>query len=183
MRPRFSATAALFLYTDVADVMMLTLDKGRGVQPIVRTPQPEQHGVVSPNGQWLAYAGFDGVSQIFVRPFPNVNDAITQVSTSGGGQPQWARNGRELFYLSLDGSLMSVPVVPGRTWKAQAPVRVIDPDVLRDVSISLRTYDVSPDGQRFLVIKDAPGENTAASPPQVIVVQNWIEEWKRLGRR
>ena len=171
------------LYTEVADVMMLTLDKGRGVQPMVRTPQPEQHGVVSPNGQWLAYAGFDGVSQIFVRPFPNVNDAITQVSTSGGGQPLWARNGRELFYLSLDGSLMSVPVVPGRTWKAQAPVRIIDPDVLRDVSISLRTYDVSPDGQRFLVIKDAPGERTAASPPQVIVVQNWVEEWKRLGRR
>ena len=112
-----------------------------------------------------------------------MNDAITQVSTSGGGQPQWARNGRELFYLSLDGGLMSVPVVPGRTWKAQAPVRIIDPDVLRDVSISLRTYDVSPDGQRFLVIKDAPGERTAASPPQVIVVQNWVEEWKRLGRR
>jgi len=57
------------------------------------------------------------------------------------------------------------------------------PDVLREVSISLRTYDVSPDGRRFLVIKDAPGENASASPPQVIVVQNWVEEWKRLGRR
>jgi hypothetical protein len=108
---------------------------------------------------------------------------MAQVSTTGGVQPLWARDGRELFYLSLDGSLMSVPVVPGRTWKAQAPVRVIDPDVLREVSISLRTYDVTPDGQRFLVIKGAPGENTAASPPQVIVVQNWVEAWKRLGRR
>jgi serine/threonine-protein kinase len=171
------------LFTEVADVMMLTLDEGRRVHPVVRTPQPEQHGVISPNGQWLAYAGFDGALQIFVRPFPNVNDAITQVSTSGGSQPLWASNGRELFYLSLDGSLMSLPVVPGQTWKAEAPVRVIDPDVLRDVSISLRTYDVSPDGRRFLVIKDAPGERTAASPPQIIVVQNWVEGWKRLGRR
>jgi hypothetical protein len=71
----------------------------------------------------------------------------------------------------------------GRTWKAQAPVRVIDQDVLSNVSISLRTYDVSPDGGRFLVIKDAPGENASARPPQVIVVQNWVEEWKRLGQR
>ena len=171
------------LYTDVADVMMLTLDKGRRVQPAVRTPQPEQHGVVSPNGQWLAYASFDGVSQIFVRPFPNVNDAVTQVSTNGGALPLWARNGRELFYLSLDGSLMSVPVVPGGTWKAEAPVTVFNQDVLGDVSLSLRTYDVSPDGRRFLVIKGAPGENASFSAPQIIVVQNWMEEWKRLGRR
>ena len=120
---------------------------------------------------------------IFVRPYPNVNDAVTQVSTTGGSQPQWASNGRELFYLSLDGSLMSVPVVPGRTWNAQAPLTVIDRDVFRDVSISLRTYDVSPDGRRFLVIKDAPNPGTAPNPPQVIVVQNWMEEWKRLGRR
>ena len=85
--------------------------------------------------------------------------------------------------LSLDGSLMSVPVVPGRTWNAQAPLTVIDRDVFRDVSISLRTYDVSPDGRRFLVIKDAPNPSTAPNPSQVIVVQNWMEEWKRLGRR
>lgn len=58
---------------------------------------------------------------------------------------------------------------------AENTQRVIDPNVLRDVSISFRTYDVSPDGQRFLVIKGAPGEDTAASPPQVIVVQNWVE--------
>ncbi|AMY07936.1 Serine/threonine-protein kinase PrkC [Luteitalea pratensis] len=171
------------LYTENANVMTLTLDKSRRVQPVVRTQQPQQQGVISPNGQWLAHAGFDGGSQIFVRPFPNVNDAMAQVSTTGGVQPLWARDGRELFYQSLDGSLMSVPVVPGRTWKPQAPVRVMDPDVLREVSISLRTYDVSPDGRRFLVIKSAPGENTAASPPQVIVVQNWVEAWKGLGRR
>jgi Protein kinase domain/WD40-like Beta Propeller Repeat len=179
------------LYSEMGDqatragrkVVMLSLDKGRHVQPIIRTEQPEQDGAISPNGQWLAYAGFDGASQIFVRPFPNVNDGITQVSTSGGTQPLWARNGRELFYLSLNGSLMGVQVEPGTTWKAKAPVMVINPDILRDVSISLRTYDVSPDGQRFLVIKDAPGENASASPPQVIVVQNWMEEWKRLGRR
>ena len=116
-------------------------------------------------------------------PYPNVNDTIVQISTGGGVQPLWARDGRELFYLSLDGSLMSVQVEPGKTWKAKAPLMVIDSDVLRDVSISLRTYSVSADGQRFLVIKDAPGEKTAATQPQVIVVQNWVEDWKRLGRR
>lgn len=59
---------------------------------------------------------------------------------------------------------------------------VLGRELFRDVSLSLRTYDVSPDGQRFLVIKDAPGKDASAGGPQVIVVQNWVEEAKRLGR-
>ena len=168
------------LFTETADVMMLTLGKDRHVRPVIQTPQAEQNGVISPDGRWLAYDGLDsGSSQIFVRPFPNTNDAKTQVSTSGGARPLWARNGRELFYLALDGTLMSVSVAPGATWMARPAVPVIDRDLLRGVSVSLRTYDVSPDGQRFLVIKDAPGFDSSTLSAHIVVVQNWVEELKR----
>ena len=182
------ATAALadptrVLFTDAADIMMLTLGKDRHVQPVVQTPQGEQNGVISPDGRWLAYHGFDtgSAAQVFVRPFPNTNDERTQVSTSGGARPVWARSGRELFYLALDGTLMSVSVAPGPTWKAQPAVPVIDREILRDVSVSLRTYDVSPDGKRFLVIKDAPGSESSTRSAAIVVVQNWVEELKRLA--
>jgi Tol biopolymer transport system component len=170
------------LFTEAADIMMLTLGKDRHVRPVVQTPQVEQNGVISPDGRWLAYQGVDsGSAQIFVRPFPNANEARTQVSTSGGARPVWATSGRELFYLALDGTLMSVSVAPGTTWKAQPPVPLLDREILRDVSVSLRTYDVSPDGKRFLVIKDAPGSESSAMSAGIVVVQNWVQELKRLA--
>ena len=169
------------LFTGAADIMMLTLGKDRHVQPVVQTTQVEQDGVVSPDGRWLAYTGVDsGSVQVFVRPFPNTNDGRMQVSTPSGGRPVWARSGRELFYLALDGTLMSVSVAPGTTWKAGSPVPVIDSEILRGVSISLRTYDVSPDGRRFLVIKDAPDPDSSATSAEIVVAQNWVEELKRL---
>ena len=64
--------------------------------------------------------------------------------------------------------------------KATAPVKVIERPIFRAISPSLRTYDVSLDGQRFLMIKDAAGPDQSASPPRIVVVQNWFEEVKRL---
>ena len=77
------------------DVMMLTLDKDHRVQPLVQTPFFEDNGEISPDGRWLAYQSNDsGQPQISVRPFPDVNNGHWQVSTGGGIQPLWARNGR-----------------------------------------------------------------------------------------
>ena len=110
-----------------ADVMMLTLDKDRRVEPLVQTTIAEPNAVISPDGRWLAYESNDsGQFQIFVRPFPDVNTGRWQVSTGGGTQPLWARNGQELFYLASTGALMSVPVVRGTTWTAGAPTKLID---------------------------------------------------------
>ena len=83
------------------------------MQPVVQTQPPEQNAVISPDGRWLAYDGLvSGSSQVFVRPFPDTDDARTQISTSCGGRPIWARSGRELFCQALDGPLMTVSVVP-----------------------------------------------------------------------
>ena len=163
-----------------ADVMMLTLEKDRRVQPLVQSPLGDRNGVISPDGRWLAYESNDsGRFQIFVRPFPDVNEGKTQVSTVGGTEPRWARNSQELFYLAPDGALMSVPVERGPTWRAGMPIKLIDAPYTRRSDISyFQTYDVSPDGKRFLMIKEGSGPDQ--TPPTIEVVQNWFEELKRL---
>jgi serine/threonine-protein kinase len=177
----FVPDGSAVLFNDDADIMMLTMGREHRTQPVIQTSQLEQDGVISPDGRWLAYAGFDsGSSQVFVRPFPNVNDSRTQISTAGGGQPLWSRNGRDLFYMAPDGTLMSAAVRPDATWQSQPPVPVVDGRILGNVSVSLRVFDVSPDGRRFLMITDAPGRELEAGAPRIVVVQNWLQESRRL---
>ncbi len=174
------ADGAGALFASGSGIMMLRL-ADRRVSSILQVPQQlAQNGVVSPDGRWLAHDGSDGGPiQVFVRPFPNATEGRTQISAIGGSHPRWSRNGRELFYMAPDGALMSVLVDPGPTWAAKTPTRVSQGPYVRATGISgTRTYDISPDGQRFLVLK--PVEGTQTAPPQVVVVQNWHEELKRL---
>jgi hypothetical protein len=115
-----------------------------------------------------------------VRPFPDANSGKWQVSTGGGTQPLWARNGQELFYLALDGALMTVPVSRGPMWAAGSPARVLEARYYRGLSNNVsRNYDVSLDGKRFLMIKPAIADQ-AAPPASIVVVENWMDEVKRL---
>ena len=160
---------------------MLTLDSGRHVAPPVRTPANERNAEISPDGRWLAYQSDEpGQIEIYVRPFPAVESGRWQISTSGGTRPLWSRDGRELFYLSTtDSSLMHVVVERSATWMASAPARVLDRPVPFTSTYSGRTYDVSADGQRFL-ISDNVMPNSSAGPASLVVVQHWFEELKRL---
>ena len=160
-------------------VMMLTL-KDRRVQPLIQGPLVDRNAEVSPDGQWLAYESNDsGQTQVFVRPYPDVNKGKIQVSTVGGAQPLWARNGQELFYIAPGGALMSVPVKPGPTWTAGTPSKLIEASYFRGGGGNdSRMYDVSPDGKRFLMIKQDVSANQPAA--RIVVVQNWLEELKRL---
>jgi eukaryotic-like serine/threonine-protein kinase len=161
------------------DVMMLTLEKDRPVQPLVQSPLIDAFGVISPDGRWLAYQSNDsGQFQIVVRPFPNVNDCKTQVSTGGGTEPRWRGNSEELFYFAPNGALMSVPVERGTTWRAGAPIKLFDVPYRRSEVSTSQSYDVSPDGKRFLMIKEGSGADP--TPPTIEVVQNWFEELKRV---
>jgi serine/threonine-protein kinase len=108
---------------------------------------------------------------VYVRPFPHVDRGVWKVSREGGTRAVWARNGRELFYLDGLKTLTAVPVdTTGPTFSAGTPAKVFD--AARYSSwYPPRNYDVSPDGQRFLMIKDGP-------PAQLIVVQHLFEELK-----
>jgi eukaryotic-like serine/threonine-protein kinase len=161
-----------------SDVMSLTLDKDHLVQPVVQTQFAELNGEISPDGRWLAYQSNDsGQVQIFVVPFPAVKNGRWQVSTGGGTRPLWARNGQELFYLAPDSTLMSVPVARGTTWTPATPVTLIKAPYYGGAT---RNYDVSPDGKRFLMIKQGGGDQPPA-PTSIVVVQNWQQELKRLA--
>ena len=161
--------------------MRVELSGTHVVTPLVQTTFVERNGVVSPNSRWLAYETNEaGRFEIWVQPYPVGNSGRWQVSNEGGTRPLWARNGKELFYVSLTGTLMSVGVEGGATWTATAPTQLIGRGYLLAPPIdSGRSYDVSLDGQRFLMIKDSYSSENAGAR-SIIVVQHWGDELKHL---
>ena len=103
--------------------------------------------------------------------------AKSRVSTAGGTRPLWAPSGKELFYVGVDGSLLQVSVeAKGATWNSRAPIKLFERRYYVGRN-SGRSYDVSLDGQRFLMIKGP----VADASPVLILVQHWDAELKRLA--
>jgi serine/threonine-protein kinase len=131
---------------------------------------------VSPDGRWMAYGSTQsGQYEVYVTSYPDVRGRW-QISTGGGRQPAWSRDGRELFYRDFNGALVAVPVTLQPTFGA-GPGRRLFQDASyagAGSSMSDRTFDVSPDGRRFLMIRTiAPPRRTLA------VVQNWFDELRQ----
>jgi Tol biopolymer transport system component len=150
---------------------------------LVETPREERNGVVSPDGRWLAYEGESpavaGQLDIFVRPFPDVQRSLWQVTSGGGLYPCWGMGGRELFYLKPDGTLVVVPVEgTDGSWRAGPAKDLFRGPYLYQGDGSLgRQYDVSPDGRRFIMLKNARDFRTT---PHFVIVQHWLAELERL---
>jgi eukaryotic-like serine/threonine-protein kinase len=163
------------------DLVLLPLQGDRRPRPLLHAPSNELNADVSWDGRWLAYESNEsGQNEIYVRPFPNVDAERRQVSTNGGTQPLWARNGQELFYESR-GALMGVPVKIGSTFEDATPRKLLDGPYLFHPPAALgRMYDVSRDGQRFLMIKESGGTDARPPSARIILVLNWFEELKRL---
>ena len=165
--------------SQVDDIGIVSLEGGAdsAVAPLLDTTFNERNAQVSPDGRWLAYESDEsGQLEVYVRPFPDIDSGRWQVSTDGGTQPVWARSGGELFYRSGD-AVMSVPV------EASASFVSRNPEVLFEgPSLGGRNYDVSPDGQRFLMLKlGTSGTDAQDTPPaRFTVVENWFEELRRL---
>ena len=164
----------------LADIRLLTMTPTLHVKPLVETRFDERGGVVSPDGRWLAYeSNRSGAYGVYVQPFPAVNRGLWQVSTGGGTQPLWARNGRELFYVAPDGALMGVPVEArarsGRLARRCGWSR--DGTLVGARGPPCAGTNVSADGQRFLMMKEEARDTNAA--PSINVVQNWHEELKQ----
>jgi len=154
------------------DVMVLELGGTSAVERLIQTPANERNAVVSPNGHWLAYeSDREGRFEIYVVPYPNVNAGLWPVSTAGGTRPLWSPNGSELFYVAPDGSIMAARVEPrDAAWSAGSPMKIVEGPYSTGDPFGNRNYDVSADGQRFLMVKEPVNRS---APPQIIVVQNW----------
>jgi serine/threonine-protein kinase len=144
------------------------------VRSLFRGAFPE----ISPDGRYLAYQSDEsGRDEVYVRSFRRGDDGLWQISTGGATRPAWARSGRELFYLDEAGALIAVPILTsGATLIVGAPTTLFDTKYVE--ANPARHYDVSPDGQRFVMLKDR-GADPNATPASMIVVQHWTDELKQ----
>ena len=162
---------------------MLPLAGDRKPFPFLQTPLNEANGKFSPDGQWMAYMSDEtGGADIYVRPFGQGSAAGSQeaagkwrISGEGAGQACWRADGKELFYLTLDGKLMAVDVKAG-TSKGRPTLAAGVPKLLFDARAQrFFPFAVTTDGQRFLI-------NTAIAeekPQTLTVVVNWAAGLKR----
>ena len=145
--------------------------------PLEVTEFQERAFSLSPDGRWLAYvSNRTGSNEVFVRPFPDAGASLQQVSANGGTEPVWAHSGRELFYVNGANELVAVQV---STDPGFAPGQQ---EVLFSVAGYMQSafyvmYDVTPDDQRFVMLRIGAGVAAAA---EVILVTNFFEELKRL---
>jgi serine/threonine-protein kinase len=163
------------------NIHALSLDSARRVEPLIVSAANELNAEVSPDGKWIAYdSNESGQFEMYVRPYPKVNENRWKISVQGGRQPLWSRDGRELFYRDFTGAVMAASVTRSPTFVPGEVKRLLDAAAYVGSGSfgSARTYDISPDGTRFLLIKRL--DPTDKAPPSLVVVLNWDEELKRL---
>jgi eukaryotic-like serine/threonine-protein kinase len=160
--------------TTQRDIWVLRL-KDRKTEPFLRTPADESAPRFSPDGRWLTYVSNEsGRFEIYVQPYPGPGGKW-QISTNGGTEPVWNPNGHELFYRNGD-KMMAVDISSQPGFSAGKPRMLFEGHYL-PTTVGQPDYDVSPDGQRFLMVK--PTEQAQAAPTQINVVLNWFEELKQ----
>jgi eukaryotic-like serine/threonine-protein kinase len=145
-------------------------------KPLLQAKWTVRNAQFSPDGRWMAYASNEtGSWEIYVSPFLSAN-GNWQVSRGGGQEPRWRLDGKELFYLSADGKMTAVPVTTGASFKADSPVALFQTHRRQPVSaLDVFSYDVTGDGQRFLIITKV-GEANAAP---LSVLLNWASEMEK----
>ena len=160
----------------------LAMEGDRKYRPLLKEKYHEFQPQVSPNGRWMAYVSNEsGQAQIYVRPFPAVDSGLWQVSTGGGNSPLWSRDGQELFYRN-GSAVMAVAVKTEPSFDIVGTPQTLfrgpylsQPSRLVNTALQTYLWDVSPDGKRFLMMKEA---GTAAST-RINIVLNWFEELKQ----
>ena len=166
--------------TGTFDIMILPLEGDGEPDYIMASNALECCPKFSPDGKWLAYVTDEtGKLQVYVRPFPGPEGEVKWMISdedTGGGQPVWSPDGRELFYRSGDRTMVVSIRTQGQTLAAGTPKVLFEGQyVSHSQPPGFQYYDISPDGKRFLMLKEVTPEAT-----QINVVLNWFEELKRL---
>jgi len=153
------------------DLVALPLEGDRKPIPVVHTQFMESTGAISPDGRWVAYASNDsGDNQVYIQAFSGSAGGPSgrwQISTGGGYDVKWRGDGKELYYISPNREMMAVALKASpQGIQAETPRALFSPDF---DPTSLRQFDVTPDGQRFLMVVNAQPQSEAA----LTVVANW----------
>jgi Tol biopolymer transport system component len=170
----WSAAANCIVYTSLnpttrLDLMLLPMSGGRKPVPLLKTPFNELQARIAPNGRWFAYVSDEsGTQEVYVQRFPSLGDKRI-VSIGGGTEPMWRQDGKELFYLSPNSSIVSVAFDPASPPVIGRPTALFRPPI--NTSTTRNHYAVTPDGQKFLI--NVEDQSSYLSPITVIV--NWID--------
>jgi serine/threonine-protein kinase len=147
---------------------------------VITSSAMELNPAVSPNGRWLAHASDEsGRDEVYVRPFPGPGGRW-QVSTGGGFQPVWSPDGRELFFLTLDGRMMVATVRDGAAF-AVADVRYLFDASGFVLDAFHQSFDITPDGRHFVFL--SPTRTAGADQPQLVEVDNWFSDLRARVQR
>jgi Tol biopolymer transport system component len=165
------------------DLWVLPLEGDKKPIPFLRTEFNERDGYFSPDGHWVAYDSDEtGREEVYVRAFSADPTRAASgagpkwlVSAAGGVEPRWRADGRELYYVALDGKLMAVEVTTGQVFQAGVPKALFQTPVAHPEFGVIGVPDATADGKRFLF--EVPADQTAQPP--FIVVQNWQSGLKK----
>jgi serine/threonine-protein kinase len=199
----FTPDASQFVFRDTQpqtsdDIVVVTMPQRNGgettparLAPLIHSPFAENNAEISPDGRWIAYQSNESSrDDIYVRPFPNVDASRTLVSGDGGTRPLWSRDGRELFYVrgtSPDPvQLYRVPVRLAPGFSAGTPQLLFEGAYYAIASPAARgrTYDLMPDGKRFVFIKESKPQSASIEPAgsgTFEVVLNFLDELRRVA--
>ncbi len=172
----FSPDGKRLVFGQGNELYVLSMEGERTSQQLFQRRVRESFGMISPDGHWIAYASNEsGRQEVYVGPFPNVEEGKWQISRDGGTEPVWHPKGQELFYRN-GRALEVVSIKTEPIFTAGSPVVLFTGRYTS--GLPLANYDISPDGQRVLMIKAADEEE--GQQTQINVIQNWTEELKRL---
>jgi serine/threonine-protein kinase len=174
---RYVAFGLLDVKTHNLDIWLLDLKAPAGsdpARPFLATSASEFDPTLSPDGHWIAYCSDEsGTTEVYLRRFPG-GETKRRVSKGGGQGPQWSRDGREIFFGADHGRKLMVASVSNGPALTLAEPRVLLEGSFRISSESGSSYAVSPDAKRFLMTRAEP------HPTELVIVQNWFEEVRRL---
>ncbi|MFZ3329520.1 MAG: protein kinase [Candidatus Acidiferrales bacterium] len=165
----WSGDGKYLLYNRATELWFVTFPEQKN-SLFLKAESVLSNGQFSPDGKWVTYASNEsGKWEIYVTSFP-VAHGKWRVSTTGGEQPRWRGDGKELFYLSSDGKMMAAPVTTGAKFDSGTPVALFPATPRqRAARTELFVYDVSRDGQRFLINTQV---KQAETQPMSVVL-NW----------
>ena len=161
------------------DIGVVSLKGGPTSKFLIQTEFVEYGAELSPDGRWLAYLSNEtGRPEVYVRPYPQLEDGKWMVTSEGAFFTFWGPDGRELFYINRDGVVMVVPVQTEPRFKLGNPQVMVTPGYYTEPPA--RHCDIFPDGQRFLMMKEVEITRQASELQEIIIVVNWFDELKRL---
>ena len=159
--PDVTPDGSAIVYSEGGD-LRLWRPGGKGPEVLMKTPFWESDPAISADGRWLAYmSNLSGRFEIYVQPFGRPGNPV-RISRSGGVSPRWRRDGREIFFLDLQGRIMAARVAP----EGVSPAA---PEVVTAGLARVENFDVSRDGQRFVAVLSGPN----SGPPGLRVILNW----------